>query len=102
MRRFQTPVELVEAEPEPAIGFVFDGEPLKALPGQTIGAALLAADIRSWRSTRKNSRPRGLFCGIGVCFDCLVTVNGQPAVRACLAPVVAGDDVRTQRGDGRG
>ena len=85
-----------------SIGFTFDGEPMTARDGQSVGAALLAAGVRSWRTTRIGGRPRGLFCGIGVCFDCLVTVNGEPNVRACLAPVAEGDDVRTQRGDGRG
>jgi hypothetical protein len=102
MKRARTPLELVSATPDPELAFSFDGEPLTALPGQTIGAALLAAGVRSWRTTRRNDRPRGLFCGIGVCFDCLVTVNGRPGVRACLAAVEAGDDVRTQRGGGRG
>ncbi len=102
MKRYQTPADLVGAAPEPALRFTFDGEPMTALPGQTVGAALLAGGVRTLRTTRVEGRPRGMFCGIGVCFDCLVTVNGMPGVRACLAPVGDGDDVRTQRGDGRG
>jgi hypothetical protein len=43
-----------------------------------------------------------VFCGIGVCFDCLVTVNGQPSVRACLAEARPGDRVETQQGTGHG
>jgi hypothetical protein len=79
----------------------FDGVPVPCREGWTIGAALTAAGVRSWRTTRHGARPRGLFCGIGVCFDCLVTVNGQPSLRACLLPAAPGDDVRTQRGSGR-
>ncbi len=79
----------------------FDGRPIKIEPGWTIGAALIAAGIRSWRSTRTEERPRGLFCGIGICFDCLVTVNGQPSLRACLQPAADGDVVTTQHGAGR-
>jgi predicted molibdopterin-dependent oxidoreductase YjgC len=71
----------------------FDGRPVPVEPGQTIGAALLAAGIRSWRTTRVYGRPRGLFCGIGVCFDCLVTVNGAAAQRACLVAAQPGDVV---------
>ncbi len=41
-----------------------------------------------------------MFCGIGVCFDCLVTVNGRPNQRACLVPARPGDDIRTQEGTG--
>ncbi|MFD2351610.1 2Fe-2S iron-sulfur cluster-binding protein [Nonomuraea ferruginea] len=40
-------------------------------------------------------RPRGLFCGIGVCFDCLISVNGGPVERACLAEARPGDEVTT-------
>jgi aerobic-type carbon monoxide dehydrogenase small subunit (CoxS/CutS family) len=43
-----------------------------------------------------------VFCGIGVCFDCLVTVNGVPNQRACLVPARPGDEITTQRGDGHG
>ncbi|MFI1970613.1 proline dehydrogenase [Streptomyces cinnamoneus] len=90
------------AADRPAAPFevTFDGRPLVALPGQTVGAALLAAGLRSWRTTRRTGRPRGLFCGIGVCFDCLITVNGQPSLRACLTEARPGDVVTTQEGTG--
>ncbi len=78
----------------------FDGEPVAFIPGQSIGAALLADGRIAWRTTRHQGRPRGLFCGIGVCFDCLVTVDGQPNHRACLVPAAAGMTVRTQHGTG--
>jgi aerobic-type carbon monoxide dehydrogenase small subunit (CoxS/CutS family) len=71
-------------------------------PGQSIGAALLAAGHRSWRTTRRQGGPRGIFCGIGVCFDCVVIVNGRPGQRACLTEAQAGDLVRPQEGAGRG
>ncbi len=73
---------------------VVDGRPLPAAPGQSVAAALLAGGIRSWRRTR-GGKSRGLFCGIGVCFDCLVTVNGRRSVRACLAEALPGDIVTT-------
>ena len=65
----------------------FDGRSVPAEPGESVGAALTNAGIRSWRLTRTLGRPRGLFCGIGVCFDCLVSVDGLPNQRACLTPV---------------
>ncbi|MDQ1540764.1 MAG: hypothetical protein QOH29_1490 [Actinomycetota bacterium] len=80
--------------------FRFDGRPIEFSEGWTIGAALTAAGIRSWRTTRVEGRPRGLFCGIGVCFDCLVTVNGRTSLRACLVPARADDQVTTQSGSG--
>ena len=77
--------------PKPnALSLTFDGRALRADAGQTVGGALTAAGIRSWRATRRQGRPRGLFCGIGVCFDCLITVDGQPSQRACLVPVADG------------
>ncbi|HEX5408016.1 MAG TPA: (2Fe-2S)-binding protein [Pseudonocardiaceae bacterium] len=69
----------------------FDGRQLPMTPGRTVAAVLLAAGVRSWRTTRVHGRPRGLFCGIGACFDCLVTVNGTPSVRACLVEAKPGD-----------
>ena len=68
----------------------FDGRPVPTTAGESVGAALTNAGIRSWRSTRKAGRPRGLFCGIGICYDCLLTINGQPNQRACLTPVAPG------------
>jgi predicted molibdopterin-dependent oxidoreductase YjgC len=82
------------------VTFTFDGREITAEAGQSIAAALLADGVRSWRTTRVDGDPRGLFCGIGVCFDCLVEVNGRPGVRACLADVHEGDRVATQLGAG--
>lgn len=80
--------------------FSFDGEAIEFHNGQTVGAALVKARILSWRTTRKQGRPRGLFCGIGICFDCLITVNGSPNQRACLVAAAGGMSVRTQHGTG--
>ncbi|GAA3025004.1 (2Fe-2S)-binding protein [Actinokineospora globicatena] len=73
-----------------------DGVPSQAAQGQTVAGALLAAGRTSWRTTRHAGKPRGVFCGIGVCFDCLVTVNGVADVRACQRVLVDGDDIRTE------
>lgn len=80
--------------------FRFDDREIPFRPGQSIGAALVAHGILSWRTTRVQGRPRGLFCGIGVCFDCLVTVDGRPDQRACLVLAGPGMGVRTQDGVG--
>jgi predicted molibdopterin-dependent oxidoreductase YjgC len=98
MRR--TPARLAAAEPEPAHTIEFDGRAIPALPGQTIAAALWAQGIVAWRRTRVTGRPRGAFCGIGACFDCLATVNGRPNQRTCLLPAEPGDTVTTQEGHG--
>lgn len=81
--------------------FFFDGRPVPFTAGQSVGAALIGVGVRAWRSTRVEGRPRGLFCGIGVCFDCLITVDDVPNQRACLVPAAPGLTVRTQEGGGR-
>ena len=71
----------------------FDGRPIMTPAGQSVGSALVTNGITAWRDTRKHGRPRGLFCGIGVCFDCLVAVNGVPNQRACLVEVCDGMEI---------
>lgn len=68
----------------------FRGTGVPAEPGQSVAAALVAAGITEWRTTRRQGLPRGLFCGIGVCFDCLITIDGARAERACLVPAADG------------
>jgi predicted molibdopterin-dependent oxidoreductase YjgC len=73
-----------------ALRLSFEGTTISARPGQSVGAALVAAGITAWRSTRRGGSPRGLFCGIGICYDCLITVDGRPDQRACLVPATDG------------
>ena len=77
-----------------------DGRPLTAQPGQTVAAVLWASGVRSWRTTRGSGAPRGLFCGLGACFDCLITINGVPNQRACLVPARPDMVVTSQAGAG--
>jgi hypothetical protein len=79
------------------LNLTLDGVPVTAARGQSVGAALIGAGILSWRTTRRTGRPRGLFCGIGICFDCLLTVDGQPDQRACLVPARDGMVLETRR-----
>lgn len=58
-----------------------------AYEGETVHAALLAAGHRALRKTAKTNQSRGIFCGMGVCYDCLVTINGVPNQRACMTMV---------------
>jgi hypothetical protein len=88
------------AAPDGAGYLTMDGERLPVRPGQTLAAVLLAAGLRGTRRTRIAGRPRGVFCGIGICFDCLVVCNGEPGVQACLRPAAPGDVLQTQRGTG--
>jgi predicted molibdopterin-dependent oxidoreductase YjgC len=79
-----------------------DGRPLPAIEGEPIAAALLAAGIRQFRTTPKYGAPRGLFCAIGRCTDCIMTVDGRPNVRTCVTPVKDGMCIETQKGHGAG
>lgn len=72
------------------IRFTFDGREIEALPGETIAAALSAAGILAFRETPKDKAPRGLWCGMGACWDCIVTVDGKSGQRACLVKAEAG------------
>lgn|SRR5574341_2452110 len=92
MTRTGTPSEVERGR---AVTILVDGAPLGANEGETIAGALLASGRRAWRRS-PHGQPRGLFCGIGLCFDCLVTVNGTPKVRACLTPVAVGMVVETE------
>ncbi|MFF0066692.1 (2Fe-2S)-binding protein [Streptomyces sp. NPDC005279] len=98
----RTPAEPVHATARVSFDITMDGHPVTALAGQSVAAALWGAGILAWRTTRRGNRPRGAFCGIGQCFDCLATINGRPNRRACLVPARPGDAVITQEGHGHG
>lgn len=76
-------------------GFTFDGRPVALRAGQSLAAALTEAGQRPFRMTAKAEK-RGMFCGMGVCQDCLVTVDGVPNQRACMTPAQEGMQVTTQ------
>jgi len=82
------------------VALMYDGQPIQAYEGETIAAALLALHQRQLRRTIRRDDPRGVFCNMGVCFDCLMQIDGRPNVQACLTPVRDGMSVETQRGSG--
>lgn len=71
-----------------------DGDPIGGRDGQTIAGVLLGAGAVAWRTAA--GADRGVFCGIGVCHDCLVTVNGVEGVRACQRTAVDGDEIERE------
>lgn len=81
-------------EPKP-LRITVDGTRIEGLQGQSIAGVLLAHGATEWRTTTAGRR-RGVFCGIGVCFDCIATVNGESDVRLCLRRANDGDTVTTQ------
>ncbi len=78
-----------------AIQLRVDGQLIPAYEGETVAAALLAAGRRTFRQRVPGGDPRGIFCGIGMCFDCLVTVDSTQIVRACVTPVREGMQITT-------
>jgi len=78
-----------------------DGRALEAHEGEPVAVALMAAGKRVLRYTEKLGEPRGIFCALGRCTDCAMTVDGHPNVRTCVTPVREGMRVQTQHGRGR-
>lgn len=76
------------------IRFWYDGQAVDGIEGETVAAALAASHIRQMRHTRDGGR-RGLYCGMGACFDCLVTIDGQASQRACLTKAADGQQIRS-------
>jgi sarcosine oxidase, subunit alpha len=69
------------------ISFQFDGNTYEGYENETIAAALLANGVRKLRVHEESGSPRGIYCNIGHCMECRVTVNNQANVRACLTVV---------------
>jgi hypothetical protein len=80
------------------VEIVVDGRPAPAMAGASVAAVLLASGRRAWRVTASGA-PRGVFCGIGVCFDCTATIDDVPGVRTCVTAVRPGMRIATDRGD---
>jgi predicted molibdopterin-dependent oxidoreductase YjgC len=72
-----------------------DGQPVPAFAGESVAAVLLALGRKTFRHTDRSGAPRGFFCGMGICFDCLVTIDGVENVRACMTPVQEGMEIET-------
>jgi len=81
-----------------AVALTVDGKPISARAGDTVAAALLAAGIEHSRTTPVSGAPRAPYCMMGVCFECLVGIDGVGSRQACLVPVREGMQVETQRG----
>lgn len=74
----------------PRIEVVFDGQRLFGLEGESIAATLLANGIRKLRVQEESGNPRGIYCNIGHCMECRVSVDGFSGIRACMTPVKEG------------
>ncbi|MFA4927051.1 MAG: (2Fe-2S)-binding protein [Patulibacter sp.] len=81
------------------VTLIVDGQPLAARTGESVTAALLAAGDPHTRTTVAGD-PRGAFCGMGVCFECVAVIDGVPNTRTCMTFVRDGMEVRRQEGLG--
>jgi predicted molibdopterin-dependent oxidoreductase YjgC len=88
-----------ELERGPALRVTVDGRRVAAHAGETVAAILFAEGLAATRRTSRGS-PRGVFCGMGVCFDCLVVVDGVPNTRACVTFAADGMSIERQEGFG--
>lgn len=80
------------------VTFSLDGREMTGYEGEPIAAALKAAGVMVHRYTAKKHEPRGIFCAIGRCTDCVMIVDGKPNIRTCVTPLAEGMKVQTQYG----
>ena len=83
------------------VKILVDGDEIEAHFGEPVAVALLAAGKRTLRKTGKTNEPRGIFCAIGLCTDCVMTVNGVANVRTCITPVEEKMIIQSQTGAGQ-
>jgi hypothetical protein len=82
------------------VRFTFDGQTMEGFEGEPIAVALRSHGVMVHRYTTKRNDPRGVFCAIGRCTDCIMVVDGVPNVRTCVEPLREGMIVQTQIGKG--
>lgn len=80
------------------VKFTFDGKTFEGIEGEPIAFALHAAGVRSLGPGDRPGERRGVFCGIGHCYNCRVTVDGVANVRSCITPLRSGMKVTSQNG----
>ena len=78
--------------------FTYNDRTLEGYEGEPIAAALKANGVMVHQYTSKKHSPRGIFCAIGRCTDCVMIVDGKPNIRTCITPLQSGMRVQTQYG----
>ena len=82
------------------IQFTFDGQSMEGFEDEPIAIALRSNGVLIHRYTTRRNEPRGMFCAIGRCTDCIMVVDGKPNIRTCVEPLKEGMKVETQHGNG--
>lgn len=89
---------ITDADSGARLSFSFDGRAMRGRAGDTVAAALLANGVQACRQTPVSGAPRGPYCMMGVCFECLVVIDGVGNRQGCLVPLREGMRVETQAG----
>ncbi|MFA6964405.1 (2Fe-2S)-binding protein [Bosea sp. (in: a-proteobacteria)] len=89
---------IADTKPGTSLGFTFDGRAMAARAGDTVAAALLANGVQACRQTPVSGADRGPYCMMGVCFECLVVIDGVGNRQGCLIPLREGMRIETQAG----
>ena len=98
MERITTHPILGDSPEGKMVNFTYDGQTLQGIEGEPISAALRVAGVLTHRYTKTKHEPRGVFCAIGRCTDCVMVVDGKPNIRTCITPLREGMVVNTQNG----
>lgn len=98
MNRISNHPILGEPQKGRMVTFTFDGIKMEGYEGEPVAVALKANGVMIHRYTRKKHEPRGIFCAIGRCTDCVMIVDGKPNIRTCVTPLKEGMVIRTQDG----
>ena len=98
MERIEKHPILGETPERKLVTFTYNGQTLEGYEGEPIATALKANGVMAHRYTAKTHEPRGVFCAIGRCTDCVMIVDDMPNVRTCITPLEEGMKVETQYG----
>lgn len=98
MRRVEHHPILGDLGEQKKVTFYYNGIPMEGIEGEPVAAALMSAGIRVFRTTAKRREPRGIFCAIGRCTDCMMVVDGIPNTRTCVTSLKEGMRVEKQEG----
>nr|WP_314580173.1 (2Fe-2S)-binding protein [uncultured Pseudomonas sp.] len=87
-----------EARSTRTVSLTFNEQTFEVPAGTSVAAALLMSGIHRFRATPVSEAPRAPYCMMGVCFECLVEIDGVPNRQSCLIDVAQGMRIRSQEG----
>lgn len=90
------PLARVGGSATATVAVIFNGQPLQVPIGSSVAAGLLAAGVKQFRDSPVSGVARGPYCMMGVCFECLLEIDGVPNRQGCLIPLKEGMSIRTQ------